>query len=267
MTTDMSRREIYRKALQLRDEGRLFDLNDATSADGFLGSVDRFAWMAWELRHCHRILDIGPGTGLFCSLMHELGHECHAVDVIDYSASYPWVLRDKLSDYRLCNAEVEPLPWEDENFDAVTCSQALEHYSHSHLFSVREMYRVLKPGGILELDVPNVASFRNRSRLLRGKNITWDYEEFYLNAEPILQNGRSFFPLRHNREFTIDELRILFRKAGFTNARCYFLKSRRHRQGLERIRSVGSAIRDLVPSFRKSLIGFAVKPAAVEAGS
>jgi hypothetical protein len=121
------------------------------------------------------------------------------------------------------------------------------------------MRRVLRPGGVLELDVPNVACFRNRSRLLRDKNITWDYEEFYLRAEPILQNGRSFFPIRHNREFTIDELRTLFRAAGFADVRCYFLKSRRHREGADRIRSIGSAVRDLIPSFRKSLIGFGIR--------
>jgi hypothetical protein len=38
-----------------------------------------------------------------------------------------------------------------------------------------------------------------------------------------------------------------------------FLKSRRHREGLERFRSLGSALRDLAPSLRKSLIAFAEK--------
>lgn len=254
-----SRKSIYRTALALRDQGRLFDLGDETSAHGFKGSVDRFAWMAWELRDCRRILDIGPGAGIFCSLMHELGHECCAVDVIDYRDTYPWVLKDKIKEYKLCNAEVDPLPWEDESFDAIVCSQALEHFTHSHLFAVKEMRRVLKTGGILELDVPNVACYRNRSRLLRGKNITWEYEEHYLHSEPILYSGMSFYPLRHNREFTIDELRTLYRAAGFEKPRCYFLKSRRHREGLKRVKGAGSALRDLVPSFRKSLIGFAVK--------
>ena len=254
-----SRKAIYRKALQLRRSGALFPEDDKVSADTFEGSIDRFSWMAYELRDCRKILDVGPGGGVFVSLMHELGHECYTVDIIDYSDQYPWALKEKVKDYKLCNAEIEPLPWEDEFFDAVVCCQALEHFTHSHLFGVREMHRVLKPGGILELDVPNVACYRNRSRLLRGKNITWDYQEFYLHAEPILQNGMSFYPLRHNREFTIDELRILFREGGFDDNRCYFLKSRRHREGLEKIKSIGSAARDAVPSFRKSLIGFGRK--------
>ena len=257
--TESSRKKIYESALQLKESGRLFDASDKASEDTFKGSVDRFAWIAHELRDCKKILDIGPAQGVFVSLMHELGHECYAVDILDYSEQYPGTLKDKLQEYKLCNAEIEALPFEDNFFDAVVCSQALEHFTHSQLFAVREMHRVLRPGGILELDVPNVTCLRNRSRLLRGKNITWDYEEFYLHAEPILQNGMSFFPIRHNREFTIDELGILFREAGFEDNRCYFLKSRRYREGAERIRNIGSALRDAVPSLRKSLIGFGRK--------
>jgi hypothetical protein len=48
--------------------------------------------------------------------------------------------------------------------------------------------------------------------------------------------------------------------SGFKDIRVSFLKSRRHREGLEKIRSLGSALRDLIPSLRKSIIAFAVKP-------
>ena len=90
------------------------------------------------------------------------------------------------------------------------------------------MRRVLGAGGIVEIDVPNAASFRNRSRMLRGKHITYDYREHYL-PEPVLYNGHSFFPLRHNREFTRDELALLLEEAGFGEIEASFLKSRRHR--------------------------------------
>jgi hypothetical protein len=121
------------------------------------------------------------------------------------------------------------------------------------------MRRVLRPGGILEIDVPNVACFRNRLRLLRGKHITYDYADHYLRATPILYQGRSFYPLRHNREFTREELDLLLKMAGFEKRDVAFLKSRRYREGLQRLRSVGTAVKDLIPSFRKSLIAFAYK--------
>ena len=80
----------------------------------------------------------------------------------------------------------------------------------------------MKKGGMLFIDVPNVACFRNRLRLLKGKNITWDYEKHYLDAEPIITDAGTFFPHRHNREFTLAELELLFNKAGFSSVNGYF---------------------------------------------
>jgi hypothetical protein len=52
---------------------------------------------------------------------------------------------------------------------------------------------------------------------------------------------------------------MLLEEAGFRKIEVTFLKSRRYREGLERLRSLGSALRDVVPSLRKSLIAFAEK--------
>lgn len=78
-------------------------------------------------------------------------------------------------------------------------------------------------------------------------------------AEPVLYEGKSFFPVRHNREFTRDELMLLLRHGGFRHIEVEFLKSRHYRNGLERIKSIATAVRDAVPSLRKSLIAFAEK--------
>jgi len=155
--------------------------------------------------------------------------------------------------------EADAIPYPDESFDAVVCCQVLEHFSHSPLPAIREMKRVLRLGGVLEIDVPNVASFRNRLRLVRGKHITYDYETHYLHATPLLYKGMSYYPLRHNREFTKGDLELVLHSSGFARYDVSFLKSRRYREGLQRIRSVGTAIKDLIPSFRKSLIAFVYK--------
>jgi hypothetical protein len=95
--------------------------------------------------------------------------------------------------------------------------------------------------------------------MIRGKHITFDYREHYLHAAPVLYKGLSFYPARHNREFTRQELKILLEEAGFRKIEVAFLKSRRYREGMGRVRSLGSALRDLAPSLRKSLIAFAEK--------
>ena len=255
----LSRDQIYARAVDLRRSGKLFDPQSAELDDLFRGSIDRFCDIAERLRACRRVLDVGAGHGMLLTLLQALGHECHAVDFGGQSERYPAVYRERGIPFQPCNVEVDALPFENGSLDAVVCCQVLEHFTHSPLHAISEMRRVLRPGGMIEVDVPNVASFRNRSRLLRGKNITYDYREHYLLATPVLYKGHSFYPLRHNREFTRAELKMLLELGGFRDIEVSYLKSRRHREGLEHFLSIGSALRDAIPSLRKSLIAFARK--------
>ena len=138
-------------------------------------------------------------------------------------ASHPDIYQRKNIAFLQCNVEVDPIPYQDKSFDAVVCCQVLEHFSHSHLPTMKEIRRVLRTGGIVEVDVPNAASFRNRSRMLRGKHIPYDYEEHYLYATPIFYRGMSFCPRLHNREFTKTELETLLPAAGFQQIEVRFL--------------------------------------------
>lgn len=258
-TTPLTRTAYYKKALQLAKSGKLLDLSNRLREETFRGGLHRFSRVAYELRNRKRVLDIGPGDGLLLSLLHELGHECHAIDWTDnHLKDNPKVFLGKDIVFKKCVIEVDPIPYPDNFFDATTCCQVLEHFTHSHLNAIKEMYRVLRPGGIVEIDVPNAVDFRSRWRMLRGKHITWDYESEYLYKKPIIYKNMSFYD-RHNRAFTIKELEILLKAGGFKDLRVSFLKAARYRTGIDRIRSIGSMIRDLVPPFRKSIIGVGVK--------
>jgi SAM-dependent methyltransferase len=177
-TLDLNKDQIKTIAIQKRDEGLFYDNKLPYLERNFLGSIDRFCEIAYELRFSKRILDAGSGYGLLPALLSILGHEIYAVDLIDHSSEDIY-LRHKIL-FNICNIEVDTLPFETGFFDAITCCQALEHFTHSHLGPLIEMRRVLKEGGLIEIDVPNVVSFRNRSRILRGKNITYDYKKHYL---------------------------------------------------------------------------------------
>jgi len=254
----MNKGDVLERAVHLRDEGKLFRRGDPELEDIFKGSIDRFCDIAVRLNGASRVLDVGAGHGLLLAFLAELGHKCHALDVVDQPSTHKDTYGNRIA-FHLCNVEADPIPYPDESFDAVVCCQVLEHFSHSHLPAVKEMRRVLRPGGVLEVDVPNVACFRNRLRLLRGKHITYDYADHYLHATPILYKGMSYYPLRHNREFAKSELEMLLREAGFERFEVTFLRSRRYREGIESVRSIGTALKDLIPSFRKSLIAFAYK--------
>lgn len=54
--------------------------------------------------------------------------------------------------------DVHDLPISDESFDAVFCTGTLEHVRDPKR-AVQEMYRVLKAGGLVHLDVPFIQGF------------------------------------------------------------------------------------------------------------
>jgi SAM-dependent methyltransferase len=124
------------------------------------------------------------------------------------------------------------------------------------------MKRVLKPGGLLEIDVPNAVGIRNRWRVIRGKHLTWDYEKHYLNPKPSIYRGREYYPDRHNREFTRDELSLLFHRAGFSNIEVKYLRDETVRLGPSKLKSIGSWIRNAWPQGRKTLMGIGIKEAS-----
>jgi len=255
----MTKNQIKLAFVRSLEAGTLIDVNREDQVEIFNVCMDKYSDIIHEIQEKNRVLDVGCAGGILLSMLNEFGHECHGVDFVDCSEEYPYLYKQKNIKFTIANAEVDPLPYPDDYFDAVTCGQCMEHFTHSPKHAMEEFYRVLKPGGIVEIDVPNVACFRNRSRLLRGKNITWDFESAYYDANPIQHNDMSFFPLRHNREYTREELITLLERSGFSNIRVNFIESLHYYKWPKKIRLVGSRIRDLIPSFRKTLMGFGTK--------
>jgi len=256
---NLTKNQIKRFAVRELAAKRYFDIESPGLYEHFRGSVDRFCEIAFAFRESPRVLDVASADGLLLALLKMLGHEAYGVDLFDQGSSDVALYKKHKIPFRICNIEADPLPFESDFFDAVSCCQALEHFTHSHLPPVLEMKRVLKNGGLIELDVPNATCFRNRSRMLRGKHITWDYKNHYLYEEPIIYKGREYYPGRHNREFTSAELELLLSEADFREIDVRFLKSRRYRTGLESLKSIGTAFKDAIPPLRKSLIAFARK--------
>lgn len=95
--------------------------------------------------------------------------------------------------------------------------------------------------------------------IVKGENITWDYKDCYLYQEPIPYENMSFFPDRHNREFTREEVEILLSEGGFGEIEAQLFAEKKLRNGVDRINSIFSNLRDGIPTLRNHIIGFAVK--------
>ncbi|HLY11277.1 MAG TPA: class I SAM-dependent methyltransferase [Planctomycetota bacterium] len=114
-----------------------------------------------------RLLDIGCWGGEEAKAFgaFEKFKEVHGVDLIEESIKRA---NERGLKAKLADMNVDPLPYDDRFFDCVTLMAILEHVTDPYKV-LREVHRVLKPGGTLIVSVPNVASFSNRFRVLFGR--------------------------------------------------------------------------------------------------
>jgi SAM-dependent methyltransferase len=106
-------------------------------------------------------------------------------------------------EYNHFNIEAGAFPYEASTFDVVLFCEILEHLPFDPINALGEIHRVLrKESGLLLITTPNAVRAGNVARILRGENV---YESL---------SGYGAYG-RHNREYTLDELRSLLGANGF----------------------------------------------------
>lgn len=112
------------------------------------------------------LLDIGCGHGgLVMHVGEHLGiDELHGID-LDREAVAGAAARGVSA--REWNLQTIPLPYPDSTFAVVTSFGVLSYLS-TYDDVLAEIARILKPGGLAILSLPNLASWHNRWMLLRG---------------------------------------------------------------------------------------------------
>ncbi len=123
------------------------------------------ACMRQMAAECHRILDVGGGTRfmkgmkkfepLFTNVQYQ---------TLDVSADYhPDLIGD-----------IHAIPLADASVDGVMCRSVLEHVERP-ADAVREMYRILRPGGLGFIQVPSIYPYHAR----KGFGAYPDYWRFF----------------------------------------------------------------------------------------
>ncbi|MEN6570827.1 MAG: class I SAM-dependent methyltransferase [Anaerolineaceae bacterium] len=103
-----------------------------------------------------RVLDVACGTGVVARQMVPLVGGEGDVTGLDINPMMLAVACQQFSDH--CSeiewqeGQAENIPFPDQSFDLVTCQQGLQFFKNQ-LKALQEMYRVLKPGGRVALEV------------------------------------------------------------------------------------------------------------------
>ena len=103
-----------------------------------------------------RVLDAGCGPGLYSE--HLTGHGAQVV-AIDASAPMVELARARLGDHAVVEQQTlgTPLSFADDSFDAVVCALTI-HYVEDRHAALRELCRVLRPGGAMVMSTQHPTS-------------------------------------------------------------------------------------------------------------
>lgn len=132
---------------------------------------DREMLLWLNIRGGELVLDVGGGTGRVTSILRDAGR----VIVIDPSLGM--LAQAKKRGLMVCCARAEALPFASEIADVVVVVDAFHHFS-DHLRAAGELMRVLKKGGRLFVEEPDITNLAVKFLAL-GENFLFMRSRFY----------------------------------------------------------------------------------------
>ncbi len=151
------------------------------------------------------ILDCGTGMGFYARTINRLFPTCRVVGIDADVRALAFAREHVGQQTALARCDILRLPFAEASFDAVILSEVLEHLADD-LEGLRQVHRVLKPGGVVAITVP--------------------YERYPAWYDPINRVAEGVFrrPIRrgpfagiwanHRRLYGVEALRGILEEAG-----------------------------------------------------
>ena len=157
-----------------------------------------------------KILDVGCNPPFLSATLARMDFEVIGID------SNPTSFTKTISEFDLnvqeCNIETQKLPFSDNSFDCIVFTEVFEHLRIDPVFTVSELYRVLKRDGTLLFSTPNLYSLLGIFNFLfKGKAYVCATNSIYDEFIQVEKTG--FFG--HIREYTSQEILLFLTQVGF----------------------------------------------------
>lgn len=158
-----------------------------------------------------RLIDIGAASGIFTKMASDAGFDAVACDYSQDALAYAE------EHYKIATLQstAEHIDADDESFDIVTILHTVEHLSDPQR-TLKELYRILKPGGMIFLETPNYLLHYLMQTKFR----------FLLPLYKWLtkcEHGLPWVPFDHYYHWTPRHLCRALRQAGFDEARSHHI--------------------------------------------
>jgi SAM-dependent methyltransferase len=169
-----------------RDSGQVLRCSERTVTDAVIELISP------HLPSLSRVLDVGCGANLEYDLV--LANRGVQVVAVDFAESFlAMAPRHALIEVKWADATA--LPFESETFDAVICSETLEHIPNDRAV-ISEIARVLPPRGLLVITVPLLWNVSRLLEMVRRRSLQVTMMEGHLREytrSQVLQLLRSHF--------------------------------------------------------------------------
>jgi len=154
------------------------------------------------------LLDVPAGEGALAARLIGAGFEVRCCDL------YPEIFRLAGVEIRAGDLNQE-LPFAARSFDFITCLEGLEHIENPQQ-AMREFARVLRPGGMLIVSVPNILNIEERLKwLIHGYTSHFKPISRLAVARLRAESENREEIVAHVNPISYSELRYLLEKNGF----------------------------------------------------
>lgn len=151
-----------------------------------------------------KLLDIGCGDGEILDVVEP--RQIVNVYGIDNNPDSLKIAQKKGMNVKICDINLEKIPYVDNFFDHIICLDVIEHVSNPR-FLLSEAYRVLRKGGKIILSTPNIRFSDHLITLVLKGNF------------PKTSIDQHLYDGGHIHFFTYKDLEYLLRESKFKNIR------------------------------------------------